>query len=101
VAIANGRYFGGGMLIAPTADPTDGLFDVVQIEAQGFLKTLALAPMLYKGKLREHPRVQCYRTRRLTIESPAPVLLDVDGEPGGRVPVTLEICPSALRMHLP
>ena len=29
--IANGRYFGGGMKIAPDADPPDGLFDVVAL----------------------------------------------------------------------
>jgi YegS/Rv2252/BmrU family lipid kinase len=49
VAIANGRYFGGGMMVAPNADPSDGLLDVVAMcdltRAQG----VGLGFRLYSG----------------------------------------------------
>ena len=49
LCIANARYFGGGMKIAPNAKLTDGKFDVVSIGDLGFTRILSNAPRLYFG----------------------------------------------------
>ena len=99
VAVANGRYFGGGMQVAPMARIDDGLFDVVVLAPEGIKETLALAPALYRGGLLSMPGVRCERARRVRAEAAdwgGPVLLDVDGEVPGMLPATFEVRPGAL-----
>ncbi len=101
VAIANGRYFGGGMHIAPRAQLDDGLFDVVAIEREGAWANLALAPQLYRGTLLDRPGVFFARGRTVIAEptEEAPVLLDVDGEAPGQLPATFEMRAGALTLR--
>jgi YegS/Rv2252/BmrU family lipid kinase len=99
VMIANGRFFGGGMRIAPLADPADGLFDVVAIGDRSRLQTLALTPAVYAGT--HLGRAKVTTTRGTSIEAwPASpdheVLVDMDGETPGRLPLTARIAPGAL-----
>jgi len=49
VAVANGRYFGGGMMVAPDADLDDGQFDVIAIGDLGFSELVTSGRRLYKG----------------------------------------------------
>jgi len=100
-AIANGRCFGGGMKIAPQADPSDGLFDVVIVGDIGFGESLARAPELYKG---EHiGKSSVFSTRgKVVIAEPRnldPVYIDTDGEAPGRLPLTARVVPGALRFR--
>ncbi len=100
VAIANGRYFGGGMHVAPRAELDDGLFDVVAIEREGTLANLALAPYLYRGTLLGEPGVFFARGRRVVAEATGePALLDVDGEAPGRLPATFVMRAGALTLR--
>lgn len=101
VAIANGRYFGGGMHVAPRAELDDGVFDVVAIERAGIRGNLALLRHLYGDTLLEQPGVWHGRGRKIIAEAldAEPVLLDVDGEAPGRLPATFEIRPGALRLR--
>ena len=55
LCIANARYFGGGMKIAPDAKLDDGKFDVVSIGDIGAARILANAPRLYSGAHLDHP----------------------------------------------
>ncbi|MCH2109477.1 MAG: diacylglycerol kinase family lipid kinase [Polyangiaceae bacterium] len=86
VAICNGRYFGGGMRIAPDASPDDGLFDVITIEGSK-AQTLSLAATIYAGTHLKRPGVSHYRAKKVEAFQPQgrEVLLDVDGEPLGRL----------------
>lgn len=101
VAIANGRYFGGGMKIAPAARLDDGLFEVV------IVKDLALAwipvalALLYSGQLRRLPQVELFRGSEVEIRSREPVGLDIDGEPIGSLPARFINLPHALRIKSP
>lgn len=101
VAVANGRYFGGGMHVAPRAEPDDGLFDVVAIERSGVLGNVGLLKHMYGDSLLEQHGIWYSRGRKVVAESldAAPVLLDVDGEAPGRLPATFEIRPGALRLR--
>ena len=101
VAIANGRYFGGGMHIAPRADPSDGLFDVVVLGDMQFAESLRLTPDIYKGTHLSEPRV--LSTRGSVVEGEAsgstPVYVDADGETPGRLPLKARIAKGALRIR--
>ena len=101
VIVANGRFFGGGMPIAPQADPSDGLLDLVVVTDVnpliGFLG-LGLVYSKYFGLL---PNVFRDRVRKVTFQSEEKVSLDIDGEDIGSLPATFEILPEALRVKCP
>ena len=66
VAVCNGRYFGGGMKIAPEADPSDGLFDVVVVAETRRGDMIARMNDIYTGAHVAHPNVTVLRGRRVT-----------------------------------
>jgi diacylglycerol kinase family enzyme len=102
VAIANGRYFGGGMKVAPVAEASDGLFDIVAIGDLSFTEALALSPRLYVGKHVEHGRVLTTRGTRVeaTPLSTSPVYVDADGETPGQLPLTATMFAGAVEFLL-
>ncbi len=102
VAVANGRYFGGGMQIAPRADPSDGELDVIAIAHCPPLEALRLLAKIYRGSAFDDPRVLWRRARRVRLDAPSAeqVLLDVDGEQPGRLPATFEALPGALTIRI-
>ena len=97
-ALANGRFFGGGMMIAPDADPADGLLDVVVIGDLSKGAMSMLSGKIYKGLHVKHPAVEVFRARHVRVESDDQALLDVDGEPLGRCPIDVTILPGALKV---
>lgn len=101
VAVANGRYHGGGMWVAPDADPCDGLFHVTIIKDLSLSQVFYDLPKLYNGKILQVKQVRSLSGRKVEASSEERVLLDVDGEQPGRLPVTIEIIPSALRILSP
>lgn len=101
VSTANTRSYGGGMLIAPGAEPADGLFDVVIIDDVPRLTILSMLPLLFFGKHIAHPAVRVERTSRLEIHTDTPRVMHADGEYLGETPLTLEIYPEALQVVLP
>ncbi|HEV8584779.1 MAG TPA: diacylglycerol kinase family protein [Methylomirabilota bacterium] len=101
VVAANGRWFGGGMKIAPDADPADGAFDVVILGDLGRLELLRWLPSVYPGTHLRNPRITVQRARRLTVTAPTPLPTHVDGEPVGVTPVTLTLEPGAFRLRVP
>ena len=100
VAIANGRAFGGGMFVAPTADPHDGLLDVVVLGDLSRAQSAGLSRWLYGGTVLSHPLVRHTRGRVVVAEptSSEQCLLDVDGETPGRIAATFRVLPGAIRM---
>lgn len=103
VAVANGRFFGGGMKIAPRAVLDDGFFDVVGLEHLSKLQTIALTGKIYGGSHLASRGVTCARARKVVAEpldvDGRHVLLDVDGEAPGRLPATFEMRPGALLLR--
>lgn len=101
LAVANGRYFGGGMHIAPRAEIDDGLFDVVAIERDGVVGNLALTRHLYGDSLLEQSGVRSWRGREVVAEpvGDEPVLLDVDGEAPGRLPARFSLRRDVVRLR--
>jgi diacylglycerol kinase (ATP) len=104
VAVANGRYFGGAMMVAPNAEVDDGMFDIVALGDFGFGDLLTSGRRIYKGTHLTMDKVTARRARVVEaepIEPSAVVELDVDGENLGRLPARFEVVPSALWVVVP
>ncbi|HTR52610.1 MAG TPA: diacylglycerol kinase family protein [Kofleriaceae bacterium] len=104
VAVANGRYFGGAMMVAPNAEVDDGLFDVVCLGDFHFGDLLKSGRRLYKGTHLSMDKVTTRRARVVEaegIDAAAVVELDVDGECLGQLPARFELVPGAVWMIAP
>jgi diacylglycerol kinase (ATP) len=102
LCIANARYFGGGMKIAPDAKLTDGKFDVVGVGDLSALKIFTSAPRVYMGSHLSMPEVSHALARKIIVrphDRAAEVALEIDGELPGRLPATFQIIPKALRVR--
>jgi len=101
VAVSNGRFFGGGMHIAPMAKPDDGKLEVVVMGDVGLLDLALKQGKLYAGDLEGFPKISHETTTRLVAEPKGdrPVTVEVEGEPIGTLPARFEILPGALRIH--
>ncbi len=100
VAVANGQYFGGGMRVAPRARLDDELFDIVIMGDLSFLESVRMGRMIYKGEHIGLPKIESFRGKKLSATSEQRVLLDVDGEQPGMLPVSVEIIPGAIRVKV-
>jgi diacylglycerol kinase (ATP) len=100
VCIANGPREGGGFLVAPQAQPDDGLFDLCIVGEVSRLAMLALVPHFMKGTHVSREPVTMARARRVTISSPDDLVVHMDGEilctDGHRL--EFEILPRRLRV---
>jgi diacylglycerol kinase (ATP) len=106
IAICNGRFFGGGMEVAPMAAPDDGLFHVVSLGDAPKLKFVLASMSIYSGKHVDRPDVQVFTCDRIQLDLRNESIrdrfpLDVDGEPLGTLPLTIELVPSALQVLVP
>ncbi len=94
--IGNGRYFGGGMCIAPHAEMDDALFDIIILQNMGKISLLFNLPKVYRGSHLSHPKITALRGRKVTVTAKDPTLLELDGEQPGCAPVEIELLPRAL-----
>lgn len=96
VVVANGRYFGGGMFVAPNALLDDGVFDVVILDNFGTVELITNLPKVYKGTHLTHPKIRAYRGRKVRITSPDRVYLEMDGELPGCLDAEFTVVPKGL-----
>lgn len=88
IAIANGRSYGGGMLVCPHAKLDDGLFDVMILKPVSKLEFLKVFPRVFSGSHITHPAVEIFRTKKITLAADA--IAYADGERIGPAPVSAE-----------
>lgn len=102
LSVCNGRYFGGGMMVAPEARMDDGLFEVVEWTGLGITDFVTKKSMLYDGTHVRLPNTRVVRARTVEVEpvGDTELLLDVDGEGPGRAPARWDLLPKALRIRL-
>ncbi len=102
VCVANGKYWGGGMKIAPDAKLNDGYFDVVMIGDLSMVEKLTKSYRLYSGTHLKIDKVGFTLGTRIEatpVNGSDPVLIEVDGEAPGRLPATIELLPEALQIR--
>jgi diacylglycerol kinase (ATP) len=99
LVVAIGQVFGGGMRVAPHADPSDGLFDL-QIQFGSKLDYVTGIAKVYRGTHIPHPRIREERAAHVEIECTPDAVIEADGELLGRTPATFSIVPGALRLKV-
>ena len=100
IVMSNGKYGGGSMLIAPEADPSDGLFDVLIIGDVSKLDLLWSLPRIYRGTHLTHPKVTLKRTNEVTISADTKMSIQADGDLIGEAPARFVVLPSALNIRV-
>lgn len=102
--VANARYFGGGMMIAPDASLTDGMLDLVNIGAISAAKVVARGITLYRGTHLALDEVDHRLARKIEVaafDPTAEIRLETDGELPGRLPAVYECVPNAIKVRMP
>lgn len=97
VGVANGKYFGGGMHIAPNADLTDGNLQVISVGDMTFPEKLQLAQKIYRGEAENLPKVEIFCGKKLRVSTTEDVFVETDGELAGKADAEFEILPSAIK----
>jgi diacylglycerol kinase (ATP) len=96
--VANGRFCGHRMHVAPTASLDDGLFDVVTIDDVGLLRALPKLVKLYRGDILRDPVVRHAGARRVRIESSPTTAVEADGQLVGVTPAEFQVEPGVLNV---
>ena len=102
--VANSRFFGGGMKIAPDAKIDDGFLDVINIGDINTARIILNAHTLYRGTHLDLPEVKDILAKRIEarpLNDNTEVHLEVDGELPGMLPAIYEIVPKALKIRIP
>jgi len=95
IAVANGRSYGGGMLVCPNANISDDLFDVMVLHPVTKLEFIKVFPRVFAGTHVSHPAVEIVRSRSVRIESKA--VAYADGERIGQLPIVAECIHDAVQ----
>jgi YegS/Rv2252/BmrU family lipid kinase len=102
VAIANGRQYGNGAVVAPRARLDDGRLDVVVIGTRPLVRAFLELPFVFLGLIDRLGGVTVEATERVRITSPHPVVYHLDGEPiAGTLAISARVRPRALNMKVP
>ena len=100
IVMSNGKYGGGNMFVAPNADPTDGLLDVIIINDISKPDLLWSLPRIYRGTHLTHPKVTEERVREIEITPRQPMCLQADGELLGETPARFHVLPATLNVAI-
>lgn len=98
IMMSNGKYGGGSMLMAPQADPRDGLFDVLIIGDISKPDLLRSIPRIYHGTHLTHPKVTLKRAKVVEIHTNNRMSIQADGELLGEAPARFSVLPAALNI---
>lgn len=96
----NTKFTGGKMMIAPQADPSDGLIEVVRWGPIGRIGLLRNLPRLYDGTHIQHPLASRRSARYVEFGLDSPVDIMIDGEVATLECRALDILPAALDVCL-
>jgi len=98
VAVANGRFFGGGMMVAPDARIDDGMLDVVVFKDLSTADFIRLSKKIYTGSHIGHPLIEVFKARTISAVGPQPMPIDMDGEETGTTPIKVRCISNALNV---
>ncbi|MBJ7603596.1 MAG: diacylglycerol kinase family lipid kinase [Candidatus Dormibacteraeota bacterium] len=104
VVVANCRYYGGGMHIAPPARPDDGRLDVIVVGDLGVLEGARALRQFRQGThlQRGGPKIWHALAREIELSTPdEAVRLEIDGERPGQLPAKFDVLPHALELVVP
>jgi diacylglycerol kinase (ATP) len=96
VVVANGQFAGGGIPIAPQANLSDGLLDVVLVPKRPAAEMALLAAQMLLGKHISSDAVPFRRAKKISVRSRPGMWFNADGEAVGNQPAVFQIIPHAL-----
>jgi diacylglycerol kinase (ATP) len=99
-AFGNTKSYGGGMLICPGADHSDGQLDITMVHATSRTRLIRLFPTVFKGTHVDLDRVTTNRARSVSVDSPG-INAYADGEYACALPVEVSAVPGALKILSP
>lgn len=99
VVVANAQFFGGGLMVAPRALPTDGRFNVQSWGGRPVDVVLA-QPQLRRGTHLARDDVREWQSTRVEVDGDRALLVETDGEVVGHTPATFDVLHRALRLKL-
>jgi YegS/Rv2252/BmrU family lipid kinase len=101
VAVGNGRFYGGGMVVAPGSGIDDRYLDVYAIRLGRKRDLVGVARYLRSGDFVKSEGVDHFRTRRIRLETEPELSINVDGELVAHTPQDFSVAPNALRVVVP
>ena len=101
LSVCNGRYFGGGIMVAPEARLDDGIFEVTIWKGYNVVDFVVQQPKLYDGRHVQLAKTRVLRGRDIEVEplDGARVMLEVDGEQPGMLPARFTVIPGSLTLR--
>jgi len=101
VAIGNGRFYGGGLIVAPESGIADGLLDVYTLEWGGWWSLLRAALVFKSGEFVHRAGGRHWRTRHIHITTQPRLPVNLDGEMVDTTPEHFSVAPGVLRVLSP
>lgn len=98
IIVANGRTAAGGYMVAPTANPEDGLLDVVIVQSGSLVDLAGVAARLLVGNYVDSALVLHRQVRQVRVAAHPGMWFNIDGELLTKDPVTFTVLPQALRV---
>jgi len=101
VAVGNGRFYGGGMVVAPGSGIDDRTLDVYAVTLGRRRDLFGVARYLKSGDFIRNESVSQYRTARVRLETDPELLVNIDGELVARTPEDFSVADNALKVLVP
>jgi YegS/Rv2252/BmrU family lipid kinase len=101
VAVGNGRFYGGGMVVAPEAGMDDKALDVYAIKLGRRRDLVGVARYIKSGDFVKNEGVDHFRTRRIRVETDPALQVNVDGELVAKTPEEFSVAENALHVIVP
>ncbi|WP_151523369.1 diacylglycerol/lipid kinase family protein [Serinicoccus kebangsaanensis] len=101
VVAANMPHLGGGLPIAPAADPEDGELDLVVVSPVSAREAVGLLRAIRAGRHTTHPAVRIVRAHEVHLSGPPDVVAHGDGEALAALPLTVRVEAASLRVLAP
>jgi len=101
VVVSNIQLYGGVVKMTPEARLDDGLLDVRIFKGMGSAWIFRHLAGVFANRHLRNPMVSHYQGRRVTIYTAEPFPVQLDGEPVGMTPVSVEVIPRSLRVLVP
>jgi YegS/Rv2252/BmrU family lipid kinase len=101
VAVGNGRHYGGGNTVSPTAGIDDHLLDIYAILAGPLREHVSIARLLKDGSFIEHDRVYHLTSRHVRLITEPLLPVNLDGEIAATTPTDFTIQRNAVHVVVP
>ncbi|MCF6461883.1 diacylglycerol/lipid kinase family protein [Clostridium sp. Cult1] len=99
--ISNSASIGGFKRLAPDANVSDGYLDVVIIKKSEVQDLAQIFINIFRGEHVNHPNVSYFKSKKIKVDTAEDVVIDIDGEYGGKLPSVFEIEPEGFKIFVP